>query len=297
MLRVTIVTMARATSSFPPPMLVHRDEMRHDFGGARWRLPRDRAALAWIFSQFLYGEVTGIQCGHWLYRAPDLESAHFLAQQSVEEIGHIHQFVRLLERLGERPRPVHPVVRFLSSGFTGATFAEHTCLEMAAGEGFVLMVFYALIDTIEDEPIRRTLEAAAIQEERHVAFGEHWTRRAVKRDPSLAPKLLGLSLVSIGMVRAFSRRIPRYLPMDHEVASQLPEFLEKTCSVATLRLQRIGVLRGDPANLGPIRKAAFISYGTAHHLLRSVLPKGKKLTDTYLSDPLIARQSDRNGGV
>ena len=44
------------------PMRVSRDELRFDFGEARFRLPRDRALLAWIVDQFLYGEVTGIQC-------------------------------------------------------------------------------------------------------------------------------------------------------------------------------------------------------------------------------------------
>lgn len=270
-------------------MLLTREEMRHDFGGARFRLPRDREALAWIFSQFLYGEVTGIQCGHWLYRAPDIESAMFLAQQSVEEMAHIQQFVRLLERLGERPRPAHPAVRFLTSSFMGASFAEHTCLEMAAGEGFVVMVMYALIDTIEDESIVRTIEGAAIQEERHVAFGENWTRRAIATNPSLAPQLLGLSLVSLATVGELARRLPRYLPMDHEVLRQLPAFLEKTREVAELRLQRIGVLRGRLADIGALRKAALISWGGAAHAMRRVLPKGKKLTDTYLSDALVTR--------
>lgn len=268
-------------------MLVSRAEMRHDFGGAKFRLPRDRQALAWIFSQFLYGEVTGIQCGHWLHRAPDLESALFFAQQSVEEMAHIQQFLKLLDRIGEAPRAVHPAVKFLSSSFMGASFAEHTCLEMAAGEGFVLMVFYALIETIDDESIVRILEGAVVQEERHVTFGEEHTRRAIVTNPSLAPQLLGLSLVSIATVRALARRIPKYLPMDHEVIAQLPAFLDKTCSVAELRLQRIGVLRGSISQLGIARKTALVAYGGAAHGIRRLLPKGKKLTDTYLNDPIV----------
>lgn len=270
-------------------MLLSREEMRHDFAGARFRLPRDRDALAWVFSQFLYGEVTGIQCGHWLYRAPDLESALFLAQQSVEEMAHIQQFVRLLERLGEPPRPAHGAIRFLSSGFMGASFAEHTCLEMAAGEGFVLMVFYALIDTVEDEGIRRVLEAAVVQEERHVAFGEHWTKRAVAARPALAPQLLGLSLVSIATVRALARRLPRHLPMDHEVLRHLPAFLEKSCGVAESRLQRMGVLEGRLADLGWAKRGGLVAWGGLAHAARAVLPKGPRLTATYLADPLVHR--------
>ncbi|MBI3818794.1 MAG: ferritin-like domain-containing protein [Planctomycetes bacterium] len=273
-------------------MLLSREEMRHDFGGARFRLPRDRDALAWIFSQFLYGEVTGIQCGYWLHRAPDLESAQFLAQQSVEEMAHIQQFLRLLERLGAPPGPAHPAVKFLSSSFMGASFAEHTCLEMAAGEGFVLMVFYALAGTIDDAGIARVLEAAVIQEERHVAFGEHWTRNAIATNPSLARQLLGLSLVSLATIRQLAKRLPRHLPMDHEVLRQLPAFLNKTCAVAELRLQRMGVLRsGTLDDLGAFSRAALIAYGGAAHGLRALLPKGKKLTKTYLDDPLVRARS------
>ena len=60
-------------------MLLEREEIRFDFGAAAFELPRDRDMLGWIFSQFLYGEVTGIQVGHWIHHAPDLESARFLA--------------------------------------------------------------------------------------------------------------------------------------------------------------------------------------------------------------------------
>ena len=49
-------------------MRVSRDELRFDFGEARFRLPRDRALLGWIVDQFLYGEVTGIQVGHLALR-------------------------------------------------------------------------------------------------------------------------------------------------------------------------------------------------------------------------------------
>lgn len=270
-----------------PPMLVSRAEMAFEFAGARFRLPRDREILGWIFSQFLYGEVTGIQCGHWLQRAPDLESAQFLAQQSVEEMGHVHQFVRLLDRLGVSPRPVHPAVRFLATGFMGASFAEHTCLEMAAGEGFVLQVFYALIDTIEDPSIQRTLEGAVIQEERHVAFGEHWTRRAVSADPALARPLLGLSLISMATVRAFARRLPRYVPVEHEVVQHLPAFLEHTCRIAELRLQRMGILHEPLATLSAPRRFGLMARGLASHAGRRLLPHRRRLTDTYLEDPWI----------
>src|SRR3954464_6308971 len=112
-------------------MLVSREEMRFDFGGAKFRLPRDAALLGWIFSQFLYGEVTGIQCGHWLYRAPHFGAAVFLAKQAGEELSHVKKFLRILSLLGEKPEPAHWAVRFLSTGMMGGSWGEHVALEMA----------------------------------------------------------------------------------------------------------------------------------------------------------------------
>ena len=54
---------------------------------------RDREIIAWVMQQFLYGEVTGIQIGHWLYNAPDLEAARFLSRQAVEEFQHVGNFL------------------------------------------------------------------------------------------------------------------------------------------------------------------------------------------------------------
>src|SRR6266849_4756175 len=177
-------------------MLLTREEMTFDFGGARLDPQRDRKVLAWMMNQFLYGEVSGIQCGHWLYEAPDLEAARFFSRQAVEEFQHVDNFVRILDMLGEKPARAHPMVRFLTSGMMPASFEEHVCLEMAQGEGFVLMALYGVIDTIDHEGIREILARAVRQEERHVDFGERRTALAVRRRPALKRRLLGLSLVS-----------------------------------------------------------------------------------------------------
>src|SRR3979411_2066666 len=119
-------------------MLLTREEMSFDFGGARLDPLKDREVLGWMMNQFLYGEVTGIQCGHWLYEAPDLDAARFFARQAVEEFQHVENFLRILQMLEEKPAAPHRLVCFLSSGMMPSTFAEHVCLEMALGEGFVL---------------------------------------------------------------------------------------------------------------------------------------------------------------
>ena len=41
-------------------MLLTREEMWFDFGGAKLDPVADRDAIAWAMNQFLYGEVTGI---------------------------------------------------------------------------------------------------------------------------------------------------------------------------------------------------------------------------------------------
>jgi hypothetical protein len=109
-------------------MLLSREEMSFDFGGARLDPVRDRDFLAWVMNQFLYGEVTGIQCGHWLYEAPDLAAARFFSRQAVEEFQHVDNFLRILELLGKAPAPAHPMVRFLSTGMMPSSFEEHVCL-------------------------------------------------------------------------------------------------------------------------------------------------------------------------
>src|SRR3954462_5278479 len=163
----------------PTSMLVSREELRFDFGGAQFDFDReaDRELLAWAFNQFLYGEVTGIQCGHWLYRAPSLQAATFLAKQAGEELSHVRKFLRLLSLLGEKPEPAHWAVRFMSTGMMGGSWGEHVAIEMALGEGLVLTVFYALIVTTGSNPeISRILETSAPEEERHVEFGERETK-------------------------------------------------------------------------------------------------------------------------
>ena len=275
-------------------MLLSREEMTFDFGGARLDPSRDAKLLAWVMNQFLYGEITGIQCGHWLYQAPDLEAARFFSRQAVEEFQHVDNFLRILELLGEGPAPAHRMVRFLSTGMMPASFEEHVCLEMALGEGFVLMALYGVIDTIDHDEIRAILSRAVKQEERHVEFGEQRTVRALRERPGLRRRLLGLSLVSIWAVRRLARFMRSRLP-EHEVLSQLPAFLEFSVSCAEQRLLRMGVLTKPLAELGAAAKAMAVAGAWSASFLRTplrLLPK-RRLTQTYLRDPAIARLDRR----
>src|SRR4029079_10689989 len=98
-------------------------------------------------------------------------------------------------------RPPHGALRFLATGMMGNDWAEHVALEMAAGEGFVLMSFYAVIDTLSPPPSVDILRRAVKQEERHVEFGEQQTMKSISGRPWLRRRLLGLNLVSMWAVR------------------------------------------------------------------------------------------------
>ena len=268
-------------------MLLTRAEMTHDWAGARFDPERDRALLGFIFSQFLYGEVTGVQVGHWLRRAPDFDAATFLARQATEEMAHVRSFLEIFRLLGAAPDPPHRIVRFLATDFMGGTFAEHTCLEMALGEGFVLMVLYALIDTIDHPGIVRILEVAAPQEERHVGFGEEQTAKAAAQSASLRDHLLGLSLVSVLSLGKMAPQVRRLAP-DHPVISRMPEFLQSTVRSSEVRLQRMGLLRGALADLSGPRRAWLIGSAMARRQLGRIIPRETQpLTRSYLDDPAV----------
>jgi len=277
-------------------MLLSREEMTFDFRGARLDPVRDKALLGWMMNQFLYGEVTGIQCGHWLYEAPDLDAARFFSRQAVEEFQHVDNFLRILDLLNEPAAPAHAMVRFLTSGMMPATFAEHVCLEMALGEGFVLMALYGVIDTIDHADIRGILERAVKQEERHVDFGERRTMQAIRARPSLRRRLLGLSLVSTWGVKRLGAFMRSRLPA-HPVLEQLPRFLAFTVECAQTRLLRMGVLTKPFAQLSALEKAAAVTEAYGASLLGwpvRKLRRRPRLSETYLRDPYLRRGEQPN---
>jgi hypothetical protein len=273
-------------------MLLSREDMTFDFAGAKFDPVADKDLLGFIVSQILYGEVTGIQVGHWLHVAPDLEAATFLARQATEELAHVRAMLRILELLEVPPKPVHRWVRFLATDFAGATFADHVALEMALGEGFVLMVFYALCDTIASPPITRILEAATRQEERHVAFGEERTRAALASGtPALRRRLLGQALLSLLVLGRFAGTLGRMAP-DHPVMKQLPAFVSKTVAVSEVRLSRLGLLDRPLAAISTGRKMALIAEGLGVRLFGRLVPRRRRLlTDTYMADPVVQAAS------
>lgn len=271
-------------------MLLSREEMSFDFQGARFDPVRDREILGWMLNQFLYGEVTGVQIGHWLYAAPDLESARFLARQAVEELQHVDNFLNIMRMLNVAPTEPHRAVRFLATGMMGGGWAEHVAMEMAAGEGFVLMAFYALIDTVDHEEIVAILKRAVRQEERHVEFGETQTMKLIAERPALKRQLLGLSLTWMWGVRQIGRYMRTRLPQGHAVLQHTQAFLDLTLRCNELRLQRMGLLEGPLSALSLAQRTLLIAEAYAAKAVEAI-PRAtqapRRLTDHYLSDPAV----------
>jgi hypothetical protein len=275
-------------------MLLTRAEMTLPFGGAKLEPERDREILRFIFNQFLYGEVTGIQVGQWLYDAPDLESARFLAKQAIEELQHVGNFLRIQNMLGLTPGAAHPVVRFLATGMMADSWAEHVALEMATGEGFVLMAFYAVIDTLDHAESVAILQRAVRQEEGHVDFGEQQTMKLIAGDAALRRRLLGLSLVWRFGVSQLAKHMQSRLPAQ-PVLARLPDFLALALACNETRLLRMGLLERPLAELSAARKAALVAEAYAYKggdsvrrlLMHLPLAGKKRLTETYLDDPTV----------
>jgi bacterioferritin (cytochrome b1) len=281
-------------------MLLSREEMSFDFAGDRLDPVRDKVLIEWVMNQFLYGEMTGIQVGHWLFQAPDVEAARFLARQSLEEMQHVDNFLRMLRMMEMKPGPAHPMVRFLSTGMMGGSWAEHVCLEMAAGEGFVLVAFYAVIDTLDHKPSVDILRRAVKQEERHVEFGEQQTMKAIAGRSGLRRRLTGLHLVSLWGVRRLASFMQKRLPADQSVLRHMTGFLEHTNRCAEIRMQRMGLIDRPLADISRWRKALYIAeaYGAKipgalvslvklpFKLLAAPFRR-RKLTDIYLDDPYV----------
>ena len=284
-------------------MLLSREEMAFDFGGNKLDPVRDKEVIVWAVQQFLYGEVTGIQIGHWLYNAPDLESARFLSRQAVEEFQHVGNFLRILEILGARPDKATGVVRFLSTGLMGNDWAEHVSMEMALGEGLVLQAFYAMIETVDEAEVGAILRRGVKQEERHVEFGERQTMKAIQGKPWLRRRLLGLALVTLWGVARLESVMKSRLPMSHPTMALLPDFVRHTVRMSEIRLQRIGLIDRPLSEISAARKLFYVLEAYAGKLLGGLVGmvlgvvlfplrmlgffRPKRLTDTYLDDPQV----------
>ena len=91
-------------------------------------------------------------------------AASEIGSKAIEELQHVDNFLRIMAMLGVEPQKPSSLVELLATGMMGSSWAEHVALEMAAGEGFVLLAFYALIDTIDHPGIVEILARAVRQQ-------------------------------------------------------------------------------------------------------------------------------------
>ncbi len=277
-------------------MLLSREELQFDFAGAQFNLrsEADRRLLGWIFSQFLYGEVTGIQCGWWLYKAPHLDAAVFLARQAGEELSHVRRILKILSLLGEKPEKAHKAVRFLATGMMGHSWGEHVAIEMALGEGLVLGVFYAMAETIPDPEIHRILETAIVEEERHVEFGERETIAWLKKYPGSRRLLLGLGLVQIRALRLLKRfvikRLTRRVGPSHPVLSRFEGFYDHAVRCFETRIERLGLSSSPLSRLGLLTKLSLVMGLPFRMVWGRFRYRTRPLTESYLEDPALKKE-------
>lgn len=281
-------------------MLLPREELKFDFKGQAFDLnqPEERRLLAWVFNQFLYGEVTGIQCGHWLYRSPHLKAAAFLAKQAGEEISHVRRILRILSILGKSPRAPHPTIRFLATGMMGGSWGEHVALEMALGEGLVLAIFYAMADTIGDLEIKKILETAVLDEEGHVEFGERETRVWLERYPGDRHIFAAAALLQIMVLRWLRsfvlRRIVGERNASHPVLGRFGNFYDHVVDTFEKRVLLLGITE-KPITRLPMWKKIWLLLGYLPRKSIARLFRARKLlTAVYLDDPVVLAESRRD---
>jgi rubrerythrin len=269
-------------------MLLTRDEMHFDAGGARFDLEKDKEILSWIMSQALFGEATGCYCGATLYTAPDIDAATFLSKQAVEEFSHFRNFLKIFKILGARPQPPHRVIKFLTGH--ERLWDHHVALEMAVGEGLVLEVFYVLIETIDHPEIKAILKATAHQEEGHTNFGEERTLQVLRETPRRRRQLLGRCLLSIQALKWLAPRVEKMIPKDHPVLKLMPEFLRHVIRNTEVRLTRLGLLTEPLGSIGAVRRWSLIANGLFWAFARGLFARSKpSIPETYLDDPMTAR--------
>lgn len=274
-------------------MLLSREEREFDFGAARFDLenPTDRRLLGWIFNQFLYGEITGIQCGYWLYNAPTLIAAQFLARQATEELSHVKRFLKILELIGENPAPPHRAIRFMATGMMGGSWGEHVTMEMALGEGLVLTLFYAMEQTISDPQVQKLITSALKEEESHVAFGERESQAWLEEHPGDRKLFLGQVLLQWWAMKVIKRFVLRKLIQisgsEHPVFRQFSEFYDHVIRVLETQVELLGISPFPLREMGVFEKVTLVGTLPVRKFLSKLRKRQKKLTTSYLEDPMV----------
>jgi hypothetical protein len=168
---------------------------------------------------------------------------------------------------------------------------------MAIGEGLVLGVFYAMAETIPQPEIKKILEHALVEEERHVEFGERETLAWVQAYPSSKELLLGLALVQVMALKALRRfvvgRLLKTYGADHPVLGQFGAFYDHTMARLELRIDRLGLSDTPLRELRLGRKVILLASLPFRKLQARFAFKQPLLTATYLRDPALLSEVEK----
>jgi 1,2-phenylacetyl-CoA epoxidase catalytic subunit len=273
-------------------MTIPSDQLRFDFNGKTFDKNNDfdKKTIAWVLNQILYGEITGIQCGYWLYNAPTINAATFLAKQSREELSHVRKILRILSIIGEKPADVNRVIKFLTSGMMGNTWGEHVAIEMALGEGLVLPIFYFLQDTITIPEVQKILATSIIEEESHVSFGEQETIKWLSEHPKDKKRLLTIALIqfyALKLLKFFVSKRIATIKEKHSVLSQFNLFFDHVINSFEKRIQLLGLSSEPITSISMVGKIRLILLLPIRGLFAKNKYKLRKLTETYLTDSVI----------
>lgn len=284
-------------------MLISREELRFDFQGAKFDLNSgaDLELLGWIFNQFLYGEVTGIQCGHWLYHAPHLSAATFLAKQASEELSHVRKILRVLSLLRQKPRKAHWAIRFLATGMMGASWGEHVALEMALGEGLVLGIFYAMADTIPHPEIEKILNSAAVEEERHVEYGEREALRWLESSPRSRKLWLVYAEIQLFVLGRLKKQVLKKLSGQlgnaHPITLRFEPFYDHLIRTFERRMKSLGMMTELEESRRGLRQGMLLLSFPFLWMRERFRLKRSLLTESYLEDPILRAEVGRGGDL
>ncbi len=96
-------------------------------------------------------------------------------------------------------------------------------------------------------------------------------------------------LLTLLALPRLARFVQGRLGTEHEVLRHTEAFLGHVVRLTELRLQRLGVLRGSLTDLGWGRRVWLVARAYVRHQVNR-LRRPRRLTDTYLSDPLVRRE-------
>jgi hypothetical protein len=131
----------------------------------------------------------------------------------------------------------------------------------------------------------------ALEEERHVEFGERETLKWIQHYPSSKKLLLGLAWIQILVMQQLKKyvvkKLNRAVPTNHPAMSQMDAFYDHLVSCFEVRIDRLGLTSVPLSQLKWNRKFELLALLPIRLLKSRISSKTPLLTKTYLDDPVL----------